>query len=336
MLDEDKIRATIILASKGKTKREDVKYVLDHLDHYTQRIYDMLQKREYFMYTPTKRTIKEKNKLREITVSMFFPNRIFDYLMVEAVKPYVRKSMYEYCIGNVNGRGIVYGKKVIERKYKDYKYFVKLDIRKFYPSIDSKEFMKFARTKIKDEDFLNFMEFVICQERCFPIGSYYSQWFSNWFLEDVDHYIKEVLRVPFYVRYVDDMLLMSNNKRKLKAAVKAINSKLRDKCLILKPTFQVHETIRGVDFLGFRFCQNGIKLRKSIFVSLNNRVRHIKKNHFASLKQAQSLLSYLGWLSHTTNGRHYYQTKIQKVIRKSKLEQIISNHDRMQALKRTP
>lgn len=125
------IHDTIILAAKGKKKRREVREVLTNIDKYTDLIYTMFVNKEWWQYPTHSREIVERGKKRQLTISRFYPNRILDYIMVEILKPYIRKSMYEYCVGNVNGRGIVYGKKAIEKHYKHYKYALKLDIISF-------------------------------------------------------------------------------------------------------------------------------------------------------------------------------------------------------------
>lgn len=82
-------------------------------------------------------------------------------------------------------------------------------------------------------------------------------------LQRLDHYIKEVLRIPHYVRYMDDMCLFSASKRALHKAVKAIREFLAGLSLQLKSNWQVFPTAsRAVDFLGFRFFREKTTLRK--------------------------------------------------------------------------
>lgn len=80
--------------------------------------------------------------------------------------------------------------------------------------------MAMFRRKIKDEKFLALIEAILTNGGdCLPIGYYTSQWFSNFFLEGFDHFVKEELKIKYYVRYVDDMVLADTNKRKLRKAI---------------------------------------------------------------------------------------------------------------------
>lgn len=326
-LTREKVREIILKATKHKTHRKEVIEVLDNLELYTDNIYYMLQHKTYYLKKTRKRTfIEKKGKERELTISPFYPNRILDYIITETLKPYIKKSMYPLCIGNVDKRGIVYGMKIIRRKYKKYKYFVKLDIKKFYPSTSSTKLMEFIKTKVKDRDFIELCETIVLSQPDMPIGDYYSQWFSNWFLQDLDYNVKQKQKIEFYARYVDDMLLMSNNKRKLLCAMYNISKILSAKGLCLKRIEQISQvSFRPIDFLGFRFTKTNVKLRLRIFKTLNKKIKSIRKSHHICVSIAQSLMSYLGWLKQLRDGFKYYLNRIKETITFTKLSSIISN-----------
>lgn len=328
-LTKERIKEIILKASKGKKHRREVKKMLNDIDYYTNNIYEMIQNKTYYMLPTRNKEIMEKGKVRNLTISPFYPNRILDYIIVETLKPYIRKSMYIYCIGNVDNKGMVYGKKVIARKYKHYKYYIKLDIKKFYPSTKSIKLMEHIENKVKDKDFIELCRKVVLSVEDMPIGSYYSQWFSNWFLQDLDHLIKEKLQIPFYIRYVDDMLLMGNNKRKLLNAMYSIERWLQDKDLTLKRREQVYTTEqKPIDFLGFRFCENKIILRTRNFKKLNIKVKRIRKHKHICVSQARSLMSYVGWLKQIKLGWKYYFNHIKPIISLGALRRIISSYEK--------
>ena len=326
-LDIEKIKEVILLAARHKKSRRGVQRVLENIDFYAEQIKGMLETGEYWQYPSYHRTIIERGKERELTISPFFPNRILDYIVVEAVKPFIKKSMYEYCIGNVDGRGAIYGRKVIGRKYKGYKYFMKLDIRKFYPSVKSGVMLDFVRERVRDKRYIKLCEFVVGANECLPIGSYYSQWFSNWLLQDIDHKIKEAFGVPFYIRYVDDMLLMGNNKRGLKRAMYLIERELEKYGLRLKEHSQVKLTeTAAIDFLGFRFCAGGVKLRLRNFKKLNAQIKKAARHICLSL--AESIISRVAWLRYADGGYMYYERKISRYAPMGRLRRVISNANR--------
>ena len=275
MLDKDFIKQTIKKASRHKSKRRSVRKVLDNIDYYVDRIYEMLKTDNIAMRPTRTRYIQDSGKKRKIIISPFFPNQIFDNLLVEMTKPIIKKSMYQYCVGNVDKRGIMYGKKVVEKNFHKYKYYMKLDIKHFYENVKPDIVIKMFERKIKDKRFLVFMRKVI-NDKELPIGSYYSQWFSNFYLTNFDHYIKEQLKCPFYIRYVDDMVVGSNNRKKLKA----IYFYSKRYIMALKIEFKFPPTIRNhINFLGFCFSKFIIKLRHNIFYRMQRTIRNIKKTY---------------------------------------------------------
>ena len=161
-----------------------------------------------------------------------------------------------------------------------------------------------------------------------PIGYYTSQWFSNFYLEELDHYIKEELKIKYYVRYVDDMVMIDSNKRKLHKAIKKIDEYLHTIGLKLKDNWQVWAiNSRPIDFVGFRFYGDKTLLRKKIFFRLCRRVRTVKKSRHISAWQAMSILSLIGWLKHI-NARNFYKACIYPYTPKNKLKKIVSNYSK--------
>lgn len=318
LLDKEFIKQTIQKASKHKTNRKMVQKVLANIDEYTNRIYEMIVNDNIQQGKTHQKIIQERGKTRVITVSPFYPNQILDYLLVELTKPIIKKSMYDYCIGNVDKRGIMYGKKILKRNVPKYKYFIKLDIRHFYQNVEPKILIKLFEKKIKDKRFIAFIEKVIDPNEL-PIGCYYSQWFSNFYLCEFDHYMKEYNQLPFYVRYVDDMVIGSNNKKKLKKIYYETSSFLRDLSLEIKYKPIITS---GVNFLGFICNKNMLKLRHSIFYKIKRTILKIKKHLCFSL--AQRLTSYFSWIKNIDNGYLYYNNNIKPIIKIGKLRHIMS------------
>ena len=187
--------------------------------------------------------------------------------------------------------------------------------------------MAMFRNKIKDEKVLRLINAILENGGdCLPIGYYTSQWFSNFFLEGFDHYVKEELKIKKYVRYVDDMVLLDTNKRKLHKAIARMDEYLHKIGLKLKRNYQVWKVgSRPIDFVGFRFYQDKTVLRKKIFFRLCRRVRSVRKSGYITVHQAQGILSLLGWLSHI-NAWRFYKEKIYPYAPKSRLKNIVSNH----------
>ena len=103
-------------------------------------------------------------------------------------------------------------KKVLKSDPEGTKYCLKLDIKKFYPSINHDILKEIIRYKIKDEELLQVLDEIIDSAEGVPIGNYLSQFFANLYLAYFDHWIKEVLKVKYYFRYCDDITILGSNK----------------------------------------------------------------------------------------------------------------------------
>ena len=132
-----------------------------------------------------------------------------------------------------------------------------MDIRHYYPSIDIQRLMKALSRKIKDKKFLNLIERILKSnpEGGLSIGFYLNQWLANYFLETLDTYICTLPGVKYYVRNMDDMVLIGPNKKKLHQAVQKIEIFLRENLGVkLKGDWQVFPVnSRAINFVGYRF-----------------------------------------------------------------------------------
>lgn len=113
-------------------------------------------------------------------------------------------------------------KAVEKAKYfsKHYKYYLKLDIRKYFDSISHSILLKKLKTIFKDPDLLEIFRQIIesyhsSEGKGLPIGNLTSQYFANFYLAEFDHFIKQTHRIKPYVRYMDDFILWANSPEKL-------------------------------------------------------------------------------------------------------------------------
>ncbi len=342
LCDKELIREAIIKASRKKRRRRSVRRILRNIDFYVDEIYTMMQKEE-FTPSPYRRfKIKDgaTQKEREICCPKFYPDQIVHWMLILAIQPILQRGMYEFNCGSVPGRGAHYGKKYIERWYerdrKNTKYCAKLDVKKFYPSAKAPVIMRELRRVIKCQRTLRLCDVILNSSDGLPIGNYTSQWFANFLLQRLDHFIKEVLKIPHYVRYMDDMCLFAASKRLLHKAVKAIREFLAGLQLELKSNWQVFPTAsRAVDFLGFRFFREKTTLRKNLALRLRRRVKKIHRyaqRHGGRLRprDASAVMSYAGWLKHA-ECQGFYEKHIKPYINFKKAKEVIRNETRIRA-----
>lgn len=333
--DIDLIKRAIRKAAQGKTQKHYIAKVLERIDYYAENIKVMLETDSVVLSENRHIELFDRScsKLRQITVPKFYPDQIIHWALMLVLEPVINKGMYRYSCGSVPNRGGMEAKRFIEKALKDtsVRYVAKLDISKFFNNVKPDILLSLFRRKIKDERLLKLIDKVLINGGdSLPIGYYTSQWFSNFYLETFDHYAKETLGVKYYVRYVDDMVLLDTNKRKLRKAIGKMEEFLSTLGLHLKANYQVWKVhSRPIDFVGFRFYKNRVHLRKKIFYRLCRRVRKVKKSEYITVSQARGLLSLLGWLSHI-NGLKFYKERIYKYAPKWKLKQIISNYAKKQ------
>ena len=195
----------------------------------------------------------------------------------------------------IKGRGIHAAARSLKGALKDKentRHCLKLDVKKFYPNVDHEILKQLLRKKIKDKDLLWLLDGIIDSADGLPIGNYLSQYFANFYLTYFDHWIKEDLKVKYYFRYADDLVILSDNKPYLHNILYQIRSYLETNLkLQVKENYQVFPVdARGIDFVGYVFRHTHILLRKRIKQSF---ARMLKRN-----KNPQSIASYKGWAKH--------------------------------------
>lgn len=279
-------------ASKGKKHYREVKAIEANRQKYVDSLREMLASGSFknSPYTTFKRV--SGGKERVIKKLPYYPDRIVHHCIVQVVQDVWINNLIRDTYSTVPARGIHDGVRRVKKALADTQattYCLKLDIQKYYPSIDNKVLKTIIRQKIKDNQLLALLDEIIDSEKGVPIGNYVSQWFGNLYLSGLDHWIKETLRCKYYFRYCDDLVLLANCKETLWQWLFKITMYLEEKLkLIVKPTFQVFPVMsRGIDFLGYRFFHGYTLVRKRIVTAMK------QKTH-----QPKSMASYYGWLKH--------------------------------------
>lgn len=221
----------------------------------------------------------------------YYPDRILHHAIMNVLEPVwvsvFNKNTYS-CIKN---RGIHKCAKDVKQALKQdpdgTRYCLKIDVRKFYPSIDHELLKGVVRRKIKDGRLLALLDEIIDSVDGVPIGNYLSQYFANLFLAYFDHWLKEKKRVKYYWRYADDIVILSPNKDFLHGLLHEIRVYLRDNLnLAVKRNYQVFPVeARGIDFLGYVFYHSHTLLRKSIKQKLCRRVAKLNKRKIVPTKE---------------------------------------------------
>ncbi len=151
---------------------------------------------------------------------------------------------------------------------KQYKWFLKLDVRKYFDSIDHAILKTMLAKRFKDKALLQVFFQIIdsyqtLEGKGLPIGNLTSQYFANHYLALADHHIKEKLQASAYVRYMDDMVIWSNDKNSLLKIGNEFQSFIESELsLTLKP-FCLNSTDKGMPFLGYLLFPKTVLLNNS-------------------------------------------------------------------------
>ena len=336
--DPDNLRLAIHRAAKGakKKRRRDVQYCLSHEEDVVQKLHDMLVNETYVFkqHEPRLRYDQNSHKYRKIIAPTYYYEQIIHHAIIQVLQPIFMKGMYEYSCGSIPKRGASYGKRYLERwiqnNPKKRKYVLKMDIHHYFDSVDHDVIKAKIRRKFHDER-LNRLLFAIIDGhedspgRGIPIGYYTSQWISNWILQDMDHMIKEELKAPCYVRYMDDMVIIGPNKRELHRMKDAIETYLQEKMhLGLKGNWQVYRFDyikrdgkrigRDIDFMGFRFFSDRTIMRKRALKKCRRKATKIyKEGKKPNAYESMQMISHMAELK-ATDTYDYYKRFIKEKV----------------------
>lgn len=335
-ISDENIELAIRNASRGKRDRKSVKRRLER-PHFRDEIKAYALNFKNKPHKPKEIYDGIQRKKRTIIVPSF-EEQVIHHMMVNVLTPIFSKGMYEHSYGSIPKRGGHKGRMTIEKWIvkdgKNCKYCLKMDIRKYFDSIPHDIYLRKLRAIIHDERFMEVLEEVTkVIPKGLPLGFYTSQWTANWYLQSLDHYIKEQLHARHYIRYMDDMVVFGPNKKELHRIQKEIDRYLHEELgLEMKGNWQVFRfeykgRYRFLDFMGFRFYRNRTTLRKSIMIKATRKARKIYRTGKASVYSARQMLSYLGWID-ATDTYGMYEKYIKPYVSFQKLKRKIKSYDK--------
>lgn len=303
MCSIDNIHNAHLNARKGKAHYHEVQMVNNDEEFYLLKIQDMLLNKTFRNSSYTSFMKLDSMKEREIFKLPYFPDRIIHHCIVQILEPIWMKTLIADTYSSLKGRGIHKGVKRIKTALQDREnttYCLKMDVRKFYPSIDHDILKSVLQHKIKDPDVMWILDEIIDSTNGVPIGNYLSQHFGNLYLSGFDHWMKEEQGCKYYFRYCDDVVILHINKEyladlRLKVS-EYLDSNLK---LQLKNNWQVFPVdVRGIDFLGYRFYHTHTTLRKSTATRFKQTISKIKSSRPKTIGMTNSIMSYDGWMNY--------------------------------------
>lgn len=318
--DMDNLRLAHQNASRGKSFYKEVKMVNSNPDYYLKQIQESLLNRTFTTSAYDVFERMEGEKLRTIYKLPYYPDRIVQWAILQIIGPIMERHFIYDTYSSIKGKGpLACMKRIHEASYyyhkrgmNDMKYYLKMDIRKFYPSIDHERLKQKYCKLFKDPDLLglifNIIDSVLPEEGV-PIGNYLSQFSGNLYLSDFDHLMKERYQIKHYYRYMDDMVLFGDNMGDLDTLVDEIIPMLSYEGLMVKPNYLIRRLAEGLDFVGYKIFPTHILLRKRI--KKNLRVKCIAyRGKMITLHRRCSIGSLRGF-AHYSNG---YNLQLRYVV----------------------
>lgn len=259
ILDMDNLRLAFWKASKGKRYSREVLAYQGNIEANLRDLQKQIAtglvevgKYRYFkVFEP---------KERQICASAFSEQVLHHALMNVCHEVFERHLVYD-SYASRKGKGVHAALARAQEFARQYPWYLKLDVRKFFDSVHHDVLKAQLARLFKDPRVLEIFGKIIdsyaaSPERGLPIGNLSSQYFANHFLSGLDHHIKEVLRIPAAVRYMDDIVLWDHDRASLKAAHQAIKRYVEAELQgALKPEV-LGPSARGLTFLGYRIFPN--------------------------------------------------------------------------------
>ena len=295
------------ICKNNRNKKYILKYELDletNLNNLLYKLKNNLYKpgkyKEFTIYEPKERLIK----------ALPFEDRIVhQWYIEEFIKPYIIPRFIKDSYSCIETKGLHKGvnqlqkyMRIMYNKNKDY-YILKCDIKKFFYNIDKNILFDIMKRYISDKKLLNLTKIIIFDNTgdiSIPIGNYTSQYFANIYLHELDTYIKQELKIPFYERYMDDFVLLLNSKEESKIIMNKISIFLKDNLhLELNSKSCYFHNKYGVNFLGYKIFNNYILLRKTSKIKMKKKVKKWNKEYENNtLDKQEVLLSLNSWFGH--------------------------------------
>jgi retron-type reverse transcriptase len=276
--------------------------------------------REFYIYEPKQRLI----------MALPFKDRIVQWGIYQLLNPVFDKSYIYDSYGCRIGKGTLkaiqrlhYWLRLVGKKDKKF-YYLKLDVSKYYYRVDHEILIDILKKRVKDNRMIEILKTIINYKgtlfglklngdvnnlddripgKGIPIGNLTSQMFANLYLNELDQYCKRTLSIKYYIRYMDDVIILSDDKKQLHDYKNLIQKFLERKLkLNLNKKTAIRPISCGIEFVGYRLWPTHVKIRKSTSLKMKKRIKYVKKQYERKQlpfeKVNATVQSYMGILKH--------------------------------------
>lgn len=271
-------------ASAGKKDRLAVLSFEMRLEENLFQLRDDLRTENYG-FGPYRSFFVHEPKLRLIE-SACFRDRVVHHAIYGVLEPIFDAKFYEYSFACRTGRGTHAAMLTLHEwvRKSRLKTFLKCDIRKFFPSMDRTVMMSILERSIGDEKMMRLLEKLVMNapRTGIPIGNLTSQLFANIYMNELDQFVKRQLRVRYYIRYMDDFIILCETPVEARTLRDTIEDFLISNLkLELSPEkVMIGQVSQGIPFVGYCQRPNGIRVRGAALRRSRKKVRKAFRSSF--------------------------------------------------------
>ncbi len=262
--DPDNLRLAFLKASRGKQQRSEVIHFRQNFEKNIYTLHHQLLTGNYDIGNYYFFHVNDPK--RRLICAASFPERVLHHGIMNVCEPVLEKfAIFDsYACRRKKGlRKAILRCQCFSRRQD---WFLKLDIHKYFDTIDHQRMFSLLSRRLKDQKLLGLFSallstYNVSQGKGVPIGNLVSQHMANFYLGVLDHWIKESRRCKGYLRYMDDFGLFGDNTERPKIELEAIQCFLEDELYLrVKSDLMLNRSTCGVPFLGFRIMPSVIRL----------------------------------------------------------------------------
>jgi retron-type reverse transcriptase len=299
---------------RGKRKRKDIQSFERNLEDNLFQLQQDLITLQY-QHDPYEHFYVSDPKQRHISKASV-KDRVVHQIVYDVLNDVFDKKFIFHSLSSRLGKGTHIGVSHLHRMIRKVSgngkhpcYALKMDIKRFFDTVDHKILKTLIRKNIQDEKTLKIIDTIIDsfkkgQNVGIPLGNVTSQLFANVYLHELDDFVKQKLKEPYYLRYCDDFIILSNNESHLKSLIVSIREFLaKNLHLALHPKkVVIRKLSQGIDFVGYVLFEKYTLVRTRTKQRMKKRLKETYecylKGKMDTAQVDQRLQSYLGILSH--------------------------------------
>ena len=274
------------------------------------------QYRTFTIYEPARRFISAAP----------YRDRVVHHALSNVIEPLFERAFLFDSYANRRGKGTHRALDRAQEYARRCEYVLQCDIRLFFPSIDHQILVERLARRIRDPRVMDLAALILEnsnpqppadfyfpgddlftpfeRRKGLPIGNLTSQFWANVYLDPLDHYLKDDLGVPGYVRYVDDFLVFANEKPRLAACRREVERRLESSRLLLNERkTRIYPVAEGIPFLGFRVYPRGRRMLSGAVKRARRRMARLAAAHQAGEIEINAVSrSVEAWVAHASHG----------------------------------